>query len=123
MRRSLTVMRTLLHVEHLAIFFACYVSTVFIGHPWWLFPALLLLPDIGMLGYLAGARLGAIVYNIFHHQGIAAVLILLGWYGQYEWVLLAGIVMLGHSTMDRLFGYGLKHFSGFKHTHLGPIGK
>lgn len=76
-----------------------------------------------MLGYLAGARLGAIVYNILHHQGIAAVLILLGWYGQYEWVLLAGIVMLGHSTMDRLFGYGLKHFSGFKHTHLGPIGK
>lgn len=76
-----------------------------------------------MLGYLAGARVGAIVYNIFHHKGIAAVLILLGWYGQYEWVLLAGIVMLGHSTMDRLFGYGLKHFSGFKHTHLGPIGK
>jgi hypothetical protein len=24
--------------------------------------------------------------------------------------------------MDRVFGYGLKYFSGFKHTHLDEIG-
>lgn len=122
-QHALTVMRTLLHLEHLAILIACYASTVFIGHPWWLFLALLLLPDISMLGYLAGARVGAVVYNIFHHQGIAVALILLGWYGQYDWFFLAGIVMLGHSAMDRIFGYGLKYFSGFKDTHLGQIGR
>jgi hypothetical protein len=34
-----------------------------------------------------------------------------------------GIVLLGHSSMDRFFGYGLKHFDGFNYTHLGQIGK
>lgn len=31
--------------------------------------------------------------------------------------------MLGHSAMDRLFGYGLKYNKGFKYTHLGEIGR
>ncbi len=116
-------MRTLLNTEHLAVLLACYAATLVLGHPWWLFFALLLLPDIGMLGYAAGQRAGAICYNLFHHQGIAAILIIAGWYTQLEWLVLAGIVVLGHSAMDRMFGYGLKYFSGFKDTHLGPIGK
>lgn len=116
-------MRTLLNTEHLAIFATCYVATLFLGHSWWLFFALLLLPDIGMAGYLAGPRAGAALYNLFHHQGIAAALILAGWFARLDWMLLAGLIMLGHSAMDRLFGYGLKHFSGFQDTHLGRIGK
>jgi hypothetical protein len=36
---------------------------------------------------------------------------------------LAGAILLSHSAMDRMFGYGLKHESGFKNTHLGIIGK
>lgn len=116
-------MRTLLNTEHLAVLFACYAATLLLGHSWWLFLAVLLLPDIGMLGYVAGPRVGAVCYNIFHHQGIAAALIIAGWYAQLEWVLLAGIVVLGHSAMDRALGYGLKYFSGFKDTHLGSIGK
>jgi len=31
--------------------------------------------------------------------------------------------MFGHSSMDRMFGYGLKTEEGFKYTHLGMIGK
>ncbi|MEO6611453.1 MAG: DUF4260 family protein [Chitinophagaceae bacterium] len=30
---------------------------------------------------------------------------------------------VGHSSMDRMFGYGLKTNEGFKYTHLGMIGK
>lgn len=116
-------MRTLLNTEQFLLLLACYAATLLLGHAWWLFFALLLLPDVGMLGYLAGPRAGAITYNLFHHQGIAAILILAGWFAQLDWFLLAGIVMLGHSAMDRLFGYGLKHFSGFQDTHLGRIGK
>lgn len=116
-------MRTLINIEHLALLLACYAATLLLGHPWWLFLALLLLPDIGMLGYLAGPRAGAVAYNLFHHQGIAVALIIVSWYAAWDWALLAGLVLLGHSAMDRAIGYGLKHFSGFKDTHLGQIGR
>ncbi len=32
-------------------------------------------------------------------------------------------IQLGHSAMDRVFGYGLKYTTGFQDTHLGKIGK
>jgi hypothetical protein len=35
---------------------------------------------------------------------------------------LAGTVLLFHSAVDRLLGYGLKHLSGFQDTHLGRVG-
>ena len=31
---------------------------------WWLVPVLLFLPDLSMVGYLGGPRLGAIAYNL-----------------------------------------------------------
>jgi S-formylglutathione hydrolase FrmB len=36
------------------------------GQSWWLFVALLAVPDWGLLGYLAGARAGAIAYDLTH---------------------------------------------------------
>ncbi|MFN3665935.1 MAG: DUF4260 family protein, partial [Sediminibacterium sp.] len=33
------------------------------------------------------------------------------------------LVLLAHSTFDRVAGYGLKYFDSFDHTHLGWIGK
>ena len=62
------------------------------------------------------------LYNLFHHQGVAIIVIGIGWYTNQPYVLLAGIVLLGHSAMDRIFGYGLKHITGFLDTHLGKIG-
>jgi len=40
-----------------------------------------------------------------------------------EWMQVIGIILFGHSSMDRMFGYGLKLGQGFKYTHLGIIGK
>ena len=37
--------------------------------------------------------------------------------------LLLGIILFGHASMDRVFGYGLKFGDNFHHTHLGWIGK
>jgi len=116
-------MRILLNTEQFSLLLACYTATLLLGHAWWLFPLLLLLPDVSMLGYLAGPRAGAITYNLFHHQGIGVALIIVGWSAQLPGVLLAGLVLLGHSAMDRSVGYGLKYFSGFQDTHLGRIGK
>ncbi|GGA82461.1 DUF4260 domain-containing protein [Puia dinghuensis] len=88
---------------------------------WWL--VWILAPDLSMLAYLGGNRIGAIGYNFVHHRGVAVVVYLLGWYMGERWVEAAGMILLGHSCMDRAMGYGLKYFSGFQDTHLGRIGK
>lgn len=90
-------------------------------YEWYWFLILILLPDIGMIGYMAGTKAGAISYNIFHHKGIALVIYLLGAFVQLPWLMLAGIILFGHSAMDRIFGYGLKYPDHFKHTHLDTI--
>ncbi len=116
-------MKLLLKLENAAIFVACYFATLGLGHAWWLFFALLLLPDLSMVGYAINNKWGAFLYNLIHHQGVAMLVIGIGWYTGQQTVLLIGIILLGHSAMDRIFGYGLKYASGFQDTHLGKIGK
>ncbi len=89
---------------------------------WWWFVALLLAPDIGMLGYLFGNKIGAATYNLFHHKGIAILVYLMGAYIAMPVLQLAGIILFSHSSFDRALGYGLKYDNGFKYTHLGEIG-
>jgi len=85
---------------------------------WWWFLLLILAPDIGMLGYLANPKLGSFTYNIFHHKQIAIGFLLVGWYINHEWTALIGIIIFGHSSLDRVFGYELKYPDKFQHTHL-----
>ncbi len=89
---------------------------------WWWFVVLLLAPDIGMLGYLFGNKVGAATYNLFHHKGIAILVYLTGTYIALPVLQLAGIILFSHSSFDRALGYGLKYDNGFKYTHLGEIG-
>ena len=83
----------------------------------------LLGPDISMIGYAGGNKMGAFMYNVFHHKGIAVVLFVIGLLLPDRIIEITGIILFGHSSMDRMFGYGLKLKEGFKHTHLGLIGK
>jgi Domain of unknown function (DUF4260) len=72
-----------------------------------------------MIGYLAGNKAGAFTYNLFHHKAVAVVVMCLGWSIGREWLLLSGIILFGHSSLDRMLGYGLKYVDSFHHTHLG----
>lgn len=92
-------------------------------YPWWLFPVLILAPDIGMLGYLVNSRVGAHTYNLFHHKGLAILIYLAGSYLSIPLCQLMGITLFAHASLDRVFGYGLKYITGFTHTHLGEIGR
>ena len=94
-----------------------------LGYAWWWFPVLILLPDIGMLGYAFGNKVGAAVYNLFHHKGVAILIYVAGMYLTIPVLQLVGTILFAHASMDRLFGYGLKYDNGFKYTHLGEIGK
>ncbi len=90
---------------------------------WWWFLVLILTPDIGMLGYLINTKVGAICYNLFHHKGIAVLMFLIGIYFNNQTLQLIGVILFSHASLDRVFGYGLKYFDSFNHTHLGNIGR
>jgi hypothetical protein len=85
---------------------------------WWAWILLFLAPDLGMIGYMANNKVGAFVYNLFHHQLIAVIVCGIGLLLQQPYVELAGLVLLGHSSLDRAMGFGLKREEGFKFTHL-----
>ena len=115
-------MKTLLKTEELAeVLFALAVFSR-LPYAWWVLPATFLLPDLSMLGYLAGPRVGAWCYNVAHHKAVAVAGGLAGWGLGLPVLQLAGTVLLFHSAFDRLLGYGLKHVSGFHDTHLGRVG-
>ncbi len=116
-------MRTLLKIEELAMFGLGVYLFSLLPYAWWWFLVLLLTPDIGMLGYLFGNKVGAIGYNLFHHKAIAIAIYLWGTYLTMPMVQLIGVILFSHSAFDRLLGYGLKYHKGFKFTHLGEIGK
>lgn len=116
-------MKNILRVEEAALFgLAIYLST-FLPFQGWVFWAWFLAPDLGMLGYLISPKAGAITYNILHHKGIAIALYFIGYFLAVHELTLAGVVLLGHSSFDRIVGYGLKYSDNFKNTHLGWIGK
>ena len=116
-------MKNLLKLEELALALLAVYLFAGLAYAWWWFPALLLAPDLSALGYLAGARVGAITYNLAHHKAVAVAAYVLGVLTANSPLQLAGVIILGHSSLDRVFGYGLKHLDSFQHTHLGWIGK
>lgn len=116
-------MKTIIKLEELGLFiFGIYLFNL-LNFEWWWFLVLILAPDLAMLGYIFGNKSGAFFYNIFHHRGIAILVYILGCYLKMELLQLIGIVLFSHSSMDRMFGYGLKFENGFNYTHLGKIGK
>ena len=115
-------MKKVLQREELIQFIGSMYAFSLLDFAWWWYPALILTPDIGMIGYAVNTKIGAFTYNLFHHKGVAIVFLVLGLYSMNQIVLLTGIILFGHASMDRIFGYGLKYTDSFKHTHLGQIG-
>lgn len=117
-----STVRFLLRLEGLA---AAAISATFYartGTGWWLFAALWLAPDLSMLGYLAGPRWGARIYNAIHSYVTPATLavtaLLLGASAPLPYAL----IWINHIGVDRLLGFGLKYREGFAWTHLGKLG-
>ncbi|MDX5443539.1 MAG: DUF4260 domain-containing protein [Hymenobacteraceae bacterium] len=116
-------MNVLIKLEELAKLAVTYILSMYLGYSWWVFLVWLLAPDLSMIGYLGGTRSGAWLYNFFHHQGVAVIVGVAGLLLQVPELQLAGLVLFGHSALDRALGYGLKFSDSFQHTHLGKIGK
>lgn len=116
-------MKKLLKAEELGQFLLSLLLFAQLDYAWWVFPACLLLPDLSMLGYVANPRIGAWLYNFFHHKLLAVLVFATGMGLGASMLSLAGLILFGHAAMDRIFGYGLKFSDHFQHTHLGWIGR
>ncbi len=115
--------KTVLRIEGAVLFAASIWAFSTQGQAWWLYPALLLVPDIFMIGYLRNTRLGAIIYNLGHSYPAAAALLAIGLIASAPVVIAIGAIWFGHIGWDRMLGYGLKYATSFKHTHLGDLEK
>lgn len=112
-------MKNLIKLEEATMFVFSIVLFSFTDFAWWWFLVLILLPDICMVGYMVSHKIGAWTYNLFHHKAIALLVLCIGWTIGNAWIELAGIILFGHASLDRVLGYGLKYLDSFKHTHLG----
>lgn len=116
-------MKALIKLEEVGFFllsiFLLYKLNISLS--WWLYLILFFSPDIGILGYLINNKIGAYTYNLLHHKAIASILLMIGIIQANDYILFAGLLMLGHSSFDRILGYGLKYTDNFKHTSSGYL--
>lgn len=116
-------MKQLLQLEELAQTIAGIIILGYLpfNFSWWLWPLLFLSPDISFVAYSVNTKVGAWVYNIFHHKGIAITLAAIGFFAKQDLLLFTGVLLFSHASFDRMLGYGLKYTDSFKHTHLGTL--
>lgn len=114
-------MKLLIKLEEFALFLFAGFLLWNTDFSWWWFPALLLVPDLSMIGYAVNSTVGAYCYNIVHHKAVAIAFYITGFYGEIAGFELVGIILFAHSSMDRIFGYGLKYADSFLNTHLSKI--
>jgi hypothetical protein len=113
--------RILLHAEGLAVA-ACAVVLYFdADYSWWLLAALVLAPDLAMVGYLAGPATGAAVYDAAHTYVGPVVVGTVGLVAGADAAVQIALVWLVHIGVDRALGYGLKYPTHFKDTHLQRV--
>ncbi|WP_312812998.1 DUF4260 domain-containing protein [Sedimentibacter sp.] len=111
-------MKNLIRLEEIMIFGLSIYLFSLLNYSWWLFWGLLLTPDLGMLGYALNTNFGAIVYNVVHHRGLQLIIYFLGAFLGIRIIMLIGVILFAHSSLDRVFSFGLKYIDNFKHTHL-----
>ena len=113
--------RVLLRLEGLAVLVAALALYFDGGHGWLLLAVLALAPDLSMVGYLAGPRVGAAAYNLAHAYVGPLALALGGVLGDSDLAVRLALIWFAHIGVDRAIGYGLKYPTAFKDTHLQRV--
>lgn len=122
-QRSHGPLDLIVRLEWAFLFALCIAGYALSGGSWLLFFLLILAPDLSMLGYLAGPRIGAAAYNFFHTLIVPLCLLALGFLAGQDLAMHISAIWLAHITIDRALGYGLKFSTGFQDTHSGRIGR
>ena len=115
--------RQILRLEALAVLISASAAYFVLGGELWFFALAFFGPDLAMLAYGLGRRVGAWSYNLAHSYVVAALIGAAGVLTGAEFLWQVALIQAAHVGFDRGLGYGLKYTSGFAHTHLGRIGK
>jgi hypothetical protein len=106
-------------IEALVLMLASMYMYNDLGHSWLLFALLFFIPDLSLLSYIKGPKIGAVVYNTMH--GFTWPLLL----GVYSYICADTnvqplvLIWLSHCAFDRAIGWGLKYEDSFCHTDMG----
>ena len=119
--RRWTLPALLLRVEGLALLAGAVAVYYDQGWSWLAFALLLLVPDMSMLGSVAGPRTGALVYNVIHTTALPLAVLGASLLADIPTGTQIAVVWLAHIGMDRTVGYGLKYPVSFKETHLQRV--
>ena len=111
--------RLILQAEGAVVLAAAATAYGWSGAHWTLFAMLFLVPDLAMLAYLAGARVGAASYNLAHSYILPTILLGIGLVIGSAWFVPVALIWIAHIGFDRMIGYGLKYDTAFGDTHLG----
>ena len=117
----MTTPRVLVRPEGLALAAAAIILYARTGGGWGVFALLILAPDLAILSYLGGARLGSVVYNLLHTYVLPLALAFYGYFSGQPLVQHVALIWLAHIAIDRTLGFGLKYGSGFRDSHLGRL--
>lgn len=116
-------MKTLTRLEELAqLLLSIYLFSL-LPFAWWLLPALILVPDMSLLGLLISKRIGAITYNLIHHKAVGLIAYMLGSLLGIPLLALVGVLLFSHSSFDRMLGLQLMEVRSQSKPALGSIGQ
>jgi hypothetical protein len=113
--------RVVLHLEGAAVLAGSLALYFHEGVGWLLLVLLALAPDLAMVGYAAGERVGAAAYDLAHNEVVPIALGVAGVLAGGGLAVQLALIWLAHIGLDRLVGYGLKYPSAFKDTHLQRV--
>jgi hypothetical protein len=110
--------KIILQLEAAVVLASSSIAYAWNGRGWTIFALLFLVPDISMLGYLGGRKLGAGIYNLAHTYMLPVALAAYGLFQSQPLALDIALIWIAHIGFDRLLGFGLKYQTAFGHTHL-----
>src|SRR5690625_5782432 len=70
--------RTLLHIEGISVLALSVYFYSYNHFSWILFAILLFAPDLSIIGYVLGNKIGAIIYNMIHTYTLSIAIVFLG---------------------------------------------
>lgn len=110
------------HLNGLALFVGSIIAYGIFSGDWLAFILLLLVPDLGMIGYLLNKTVGAWIYNTVHSYPLAIILIVAGYALGMDSIISIGLILMAHIGMDQTVGYGYKYADAeFSDTHYKRI--
>ena len=110
-----------LRVEGLALALLMVVLTYKANQSLWFLVMTFLVFDVSIVGYLFNEKIGALCYNLGHNSVLPTLLLIVGLLADNRTSQIWAFAWLFHIGIDRALGYGLKHITSFKHTHLGKL--